>query len=388
MKLLLAYSFRNLITRRLTAALTAGGMALVVFAFAAILMLAEGLERALVDSGSYDNVVVIRKSANSEVQSTVSRYEAAIVETQPEIAAGPGGRPLAAREVVVLINLRKRGSRSSSNVTIRGTSEFSLMLRPQIRLVAGRLPRPGLSEIVVGEGIARRFQNAGYSETLSFAKRDWTVVGVFDAGNTGFNSEIWGDFEQFMQAFRRQAFSSVIFRLSDPAALNVLKGRIEGDPRLALEAKREIAYYQEQSEATATFLRILGTALTIIFSIGAVVGAMITMYAAVANRTAEIGTLRAVGFQRSAILTAFLAESLMLGFLGGAAGLALAAFLQFFTVSTTNFQTFSELAFQFRLSGAIVAEGVGFALVMGLAGGLLPAFRAARMNIVEALREA
>jgi ABC-type antimicrobial peptide transport system permease subunit len=180
----------------------------------------------------------------------------------------------------------------------------------------------------------------------------------------------------------------VILRLRGPEAFAAIKDRIAGDPRLSLEAKREIVYYQEQSEATATFLRILGTALTIIFSVGAVVGAMITMYAAVANRTAEIGTLRAVGFQRSAILTAFLGEALLMGLIGGAAGLALAAFLQFFTVSTTNFQTFAELAFQFRLSGTIVAEGMGFAIVMGLAGGLLPAFRAARMNIVEALREA
>src|SRR5512143_3219746 len=199
MKLLLAYSLRNLLTRRLTTTLTAGGMALVVFAFAAMLMLAEGLERTLVDSGSFDNVVVLRKSANSEVQSTVSRLEAAIVETQPGIVGGPGGRPLAAREVVVLINLRKRGSTSTSNVTIRGISEASLALRPQIRIAAGRMPRPGMSEIMVGEGIARRFQNAGYNEMLAFANRDWTVVGVFDAGNTGFNSEIWGDVEQLMQ---------------------------------------------------------------------------------------------------------------------------------------------------------------------------------------------
>jgi putative ABC transport system permease protein len=388
MKLLLAYSLRNLLARRLTATLTAGGMALVVFAFAAILMLAEGLRQALVDSGSYDNVVAIRKSANSEVQSTVSRAEAGIIETQPEIGAGPGGRPLAARELVVLINLRKRDSQSTSNVTIRGSSEFSLALRPQIRMVVGRLPRPGLSEIMVGEGIARRFQNAGYRETLSFANRQWRVVGIFDAGNTGFNSEIWGDAEQFMQAFRRQAYSSVIFRLREPEAFRAVKTRIEADPRLALEAKREIAYYQDQSEATATFLRILGTALTIIFSIGAVVGAMITMYAAVANRTAEIGTLRAIGFQRSAILTAFLAEALLMGLIGGMLGLALASFLQFFTVSTTNFQTFAELAFQFRLSGEIVAQAMSFSLIMGLVGGLLPALRAARMNIVEALREA
>ncbi len=388
MKLLLAYSFRNLLARRLTTLLTAGGMALVVFAFAAIVMLAEGLETTLVDSGSHRNAVAIRKSSNSEVQSGVGRTEAAIVATQPEVALDAHGRPLVAKEVVVLINLRKRGSGSPSNVTLRGVSGASAALRPQLRVTAGRMPRPGAAEIMVGESIARRFQGAGLDETLSFAKNDWKVVGVFDAGNTGFSSEIWGDADQLMQAFRRQAYSSVIFQLRDPDRLGPVKRRIEGDPRLTLDLKREVDYYREQSELTATFLRILGTALTVLFSIGAVVGAMITMYAAVANRTAEIGTLRALGFQRAAILKAFLVESLLLGLLGGLGGLGLASFLQFFTVSTTNFQTFSELAFQFRLSPEIVMEGMGFAVFMGLSGGLLPAFRAARMNIVAALREA
>jgi len=388
MKLLFAYSLRNLLARRLTTLLTAGGMALVVFAFAAIVMLAEGLETTLVDSGSFQNARVIRKSSNSEVQSGVSRVEAAIVETQPEIALDADGRPLAAKEVVVLINLRKRGATGTSNVTIRGVSGASSALRPQLRMAAGRMPRFGSAEIMVGEGIARRFQGAGLDDTLSFAKNDWKVVGIFDAGNTGFSSEIWGDADQLMQAFRRQAYSSVLFRLREPDRLEDVKQRIEGDPRLTLDLKREVDYYREQSEMTATFLRILGTALTIIFSIGAVVGAMITMYAAVANRTSEIGTLRAVGFQRSAILAAFLVESLLLGLAGGLGGLFMASFLQFFTVSTTNFQTFAELAFQFRLSLQIAIEGLGFAVIMGLAGGLLPAFRAARMNIVEALREA
>jgi ABC-type antimicrobial peptide transport system permease subunit len=241
---------------------------------------------------------------------------------------------------------------------------------------------------MVGEGIAQRFQNAGLDGTIAFARSDWRVTGIFDAGNTAFSSEIWGDAEQFMQAFRRQAYSSVILRMRDPDDFSAVKERIEADPRLTCEVKREVTYYREQSELTAKFLRVLGTALTLIFSIGAVVGAMITMYAAVANRTSEIGTLRAVGFQRSAILTAFLVESLLLGAAGGTGGLLLASFLQFFTVSTTNFQTFSELAFRFRLSPAILLEGMLFALLMGLAGGLLPALRAARMNIVEALRAA
>lgn len=386
MKLLLAYSLRNLLARRLTTALTAGGMALVVFAFTAILMLAEGLQRTLVDSGSPDNAVVIRRSSASEVQSMVARAEAAVVETQPEIASGADGRPLAAREVVVLINLRKR-SGGSSNVTIRGTSPASLELRPEVRMRSGRLPRAGLAEIVVGQGVAERFEGAEPDSRLGFAGREWTVVGVFDAGNTGFSSEIWGDAEQFMQAFRRVSFSSVVFRLRDPREFEAVKARLESDPRLQVDAKREIDYYRDQSEATATFLRILGTALSIIFSIGAVVGAMITMYAAVANRTAEIGTLRALGFGRSAVLLAFLAEALLLGALGGAAGLLLASGLQVFSVSTTNFQTFAELAFRFTLSPSILLEGIGFALGMGLAGGALPAWRAARMNIVAALRE-
>ncbi len=388
MRLLFAYSLRNMLTRRLTTLLTAGGMALVVFAFAAIVMLADGLETTLVDSGSFQNAIVIRKSSTSEVQSGVSRREAAIIETQPEVALDAAGRPLVAKEVVVLINLRKRGSESTSNVTIRGTSPASAALRPEVRLVEGRAPRPGSDEIMVGVGIARRFRNAGLNETITFARSDWRVVGVFDAGNTSFSSEIWGDADQFMQAFRRQAYSSVTLRMRDPESLAALAGRIAADPRLTCEVKREVTYYREQSELTAKFLRILGTALTLIFSVGAVVGAMITMYAAVANRTAEIGTLRAVGFQRGAILTAFLVESLLLGGAGGAGGLALASLLQMVTVSTTNFQTFAELAFRFHLSPAIVVEGMLFALFMGLAGGLLPAVRAARMNIGEALREA
>jgi ABC-type lipoprotein release transport system permease subunit len=255
-------------------------------------------------------------------------------------------------------------------------------------MVEGRMPRAGSNEIAVGRSIAERFQGAAFLGTLSFAATSWSVVGIFDAGNTGFSSEIWGDVDQLMRAFRRPAYSSVIFRLRDPMALDALKARIEGDPRLPLEVKREVTYYRDQSEVMAKFLRVLGTTLTIIFSIGAVVGAMITMYAAVANRTAEIGTLRALGFRRSAILTAFLSEALLLGLLGGLAGLFLSAFLQFFTVSTTNFQTFAETAFRYRLSTDIALQGIGFALVMGLAGGLPPALRAARMNIVEALREA
>jgi ABC-type lipoprotein release transport system permease subunit len=386
MAILFSYSFRNLWTRRLTTALTAAGMALVVFVFAAVLMLAEGLEKTLVQTGAYDNVVVIRKASQSEVQSGVDRAQASLIETQPEVAAAQSGRPFAAKEMVVLIELPKRGTGNASNVVIRGIGEHSFALRPQVRLVEGRPARPGSSEVVAGASVARRFSGAGLGERLRFGMRDWTVVGVFDAGATAYSSELWGDADQLMQAFRRPVYSSVLFRLRESSAFSAFKERVEADPRLTVEAKRETRYYADQSEVMAMFLRILGLTLTIIFSIGAMIGAMITMYAAVANRTSEIGTLRALGFSRASILAAFLMESMFLGLVGGAAGLFCATFMQLITISTMNWQTFSELAFSFTLSSGIAFKALFFALGMGFIGGVLPAVRASRMNIVEALR--
>jgi putative ABC transport system permease protein len=381
-----SYSFRNLWTRRLTTVLTASGMALVVFVFAATLMLAEGLQKTLVATGSYDNVIVFRKATQSEVQSGVERPSAAIVESQPEVAMGSDGKPLLAKELVVLINLPKRGSNKPANVVIRGVSATSAALRPQVRLVEGRLPRPGSAEVIAGASIARRFQGGGIGERLRFGMRDWTVVGVFDAGSTAFSSEIWGDVDLLMQAFRRPVYSSVLFKLRDAEAFAAVKQRLEGDPRMTLEAKRETTYYLDQSEAMAKFLRILGVTLTVIFSLGAMIGAMITMYAAVANRVTEIGTLRALGFARGSILAAFILEALFLGLLGGLVGIFAASFMQLITISTMNWQSFSELAFSFSLTGGIVARSLLFSLVMGLVGGVLPAFRAARLKIVDALR--
>jgi len=381
-----SYSFRNLWTRRLTTVLTASGMALVVFVFADTLMLAEGLRKTLVETGSYDNVIVIRKAAESEVQSGIDRQQAAIIGTQPEIAVGKDGNLLLAREMVVLISLTKRGTDKPANVVIRGIGDASLALRSQVRMVKGRMPRPGSSEVIAGDSVARRFRGGGIGETLRFGMRDWMVVGVFDAGTTGYSSEIWGDVDQLMQAFRRPVYSSVLFRLRDSSEFNALKERIESDPRLTVEAKRETRYYTDQSEMMATFLRILGITLTIIFSLGAMIGAMITMYAAVANRTAEIGTLRALGFRRRSILLSFLMESILLGLTGGVAGLFFASFMQLITISTMNWQTFSELAFSFTLTFPIAYQSLLFSMIMGLIGGVLPAIRASRMNITEALR--
>ena len=387
MRIPLSYSFRNLITRRMTTFLTASGMALVVFVYSSILMLSAGLERTLIETGSDDNVIVTRKAANSEVQSGVERQQVAIVESLPYIASGSNGLPLLAKELVVLISLAKRGSDKPANVVIRGIGSTSLVLRPQVRLIEGRMPRPGLAEIMAGASIAQRFKGGGIGETLRFGMRDWTVVGVFDAGATGFSSEIWGDAIQLMQAFRRPVYSSITFKLRNADEFAIVKEKLDNDPRLTLDVRRETEYYRDQSEAMAKFLRILGLSLTVIFSLGAIIGAMITMYAAVANRVREIGVMRALGFQSISIMVAFLMEALLLGLIGGITGLFLASFMQFITISTMNWQTFSELAFSFTLTFEIIYKSVIFSLLMGFIGGVIPAIRASRLKIVDALRE-
>lgn len=383
----ISYSLRNLATRRLTTFLTASGMALVVFVFASILMLSAGLEKTLIETGSDDNVIITRKSANSEVQSGIERGQASIVESLPDIATDSRGEPLLAKELVVLISLPKRGSDKPANVVIRGIQPASLLLRPQVVVREGRMPRPGSSEIMAGSSIAARFKGGGIGENLRFGMRDWIVVGVFDAGATGFSSEIWGDTTQLMQAFRRPTYSSITFRLRDSAAFSAVKAVLDGDPRLTVDVRRETQYYRDQSEAMAKFLRILGLSLTVIFSIGAIIGAMITMYAAVANRVGEIGTLRALGFRRSSVLAAFLLESLFLGLIGGITGLFCASFMQLITISTMNWQTFSELAFSFTLTFDIAWKALLFSVAMGFIGGVIPAIRASRLKIVDALRE-
>ena len=387
------YIVRNVYARRVTTLLTAGGMALVVFVFASVLMMTEGIRATLVATGQPDNVMVIRKGSGTEVQSSVGRDQAAVIESLPEIATGGSGATLLSKEPVAIINMPKRKAHESdpdkpSNIVVRGTSAAGFAIRPQVHIVEGRLFRPGTSEIIAGRSIARGFTGAGLGESLRFAQRQWTVVGIFDADGSAFDSEVWGDSEQLMQGFRRQAFSAVIFRLADAGRFDEVKEKLEGDPRLTVEVKREKQFYAEQSEALAKFIGYLGTTLSVIFSIGAIVGAMITMYASVAARTSEIGTLRALGFPRASILVAFLVEALAMGLIGGIVGLAAASAMQAVSLSTVNFQTFSELTFRFRITSGIVVQVFAFALFMGFVGGFLPAFRAARMKIVDALRAA
>lgn len=380
------YSLKNLLARRLTTCLTAGGIALVIFVFTAVLMLAYGLEKTLAATGSVDNAIVIRRGAQSEMMSMIDRETANIVKSQPEIAEGPDRAVLAAPEAVVVINLLKRGTSNPAHVQTRGVTAESFAIRPQVKITAGRLFRPGLSEVIVGSAAAGRFEGLQPGRTVRFAMRDWTVVGMFEAEGSGFESEIWLDAEQLLQAFRRPVFSSVTLRLSNPAGLASLRQRLEGDPRFTVEVKREQTFYADQSAMMANFIRVLGIFVTVIFSIGAMIGAMITMYASVATRTVEIGTMRALGFPRQSILLSFLVESLLLSLIGGVTGLLIASLLNAVTFSTVNFATFAELAFRFTLSPVIAIESLGFAVLMGFLGGFLPAVRAARQDIIQSLR--
>lgn len=363
-------------------------MALVTFVFAAVLMLAEGLEKTLVDTGSPDNAIVLRGSAETEVSSIVSRDSAAIIEVQPEVVLDSASQPVAAKECLVLVTLPKRGTDKPTNVVVRGIGPRSLELRRQVSLVAGREPRPGSRDVIAGKSIAERIKSAGLGGKVHFALADWDVVGVLDGKGTAFDSEVWADADQLMSAFRRNDYSVVILKVPGRDGFSRLRQRLESDPRLSAQVKREMDFYKEQSDVMAKFIRILGLAMTAFFSIGAILGAMVTMYTAVANRTREIGTLRALGFKRRDILGAFVMESLLLGTVGGAAGVGAASLLQFLTISTINWETFSELAFGFALTPSIALYSVGFSAGMGFIGGALPAWRAARLAIVDALRAA
>ena len=382
----MTYSLRNLVVRKLTTALTAGGMALVVFVYASVLMLDTGLKQTLVSTGEESNAIFVRRSAEVEVQSLVERHQAMIIENEPEVMIGPEGSPLVSKELVVLIALPKLGATEVSNVVIRGGGPAALSVRPRVKLTEGRMFRPGSNEIVIGGALAGRFEGVELGSSLRLAQREWQIVGRFDTGGSGFDSEIWGDNEQLMQTFRRNAFSSVVVRLTDPGSFDAFKARLEADPRLTVEAQREPLFYEEQSRVLSGFIRILGVALSLMFSVGAIIGATITMYAAVASRKMEIGVLGALGFRRSSILLAFLAEAMLLGFAGWVMGLGFASLMMTVKITTLNWTSFSELAFRFVLTPDIVMRTLVFSLAMGFLGGFLPALRAANMKVVDAIR--
>jgi putative ABC transport system permease protein len=380
------YALRNISKHKVTSLMTVAGVSLVVFVFAGSMMLSNGLRETLVDTGSADNVNIIRKSSQTEVMSIISYDQAQIIKADQAVARDSNGNPLVANEVFVLIGLPKRGDTTDANIVVRGINDMSFKLRPAVKIIQGRMWQDAGSEIIVGKSAAERYTGCAVGEKLRFGMREWTVVGTFEASGTGYESEIWCDILQASDAFRRPVYSSLTVRLSDTTQFEAFKARIEGDPRLPVDVKREKDYYEAQSRTIRTFINIAGTTISVIFSLGAIIGAMITMYAAVANRTREIGTLRALGFGRASILTVFLFESLLISLAGGLVGVGAAYFLNFLQISTTNWDTFSEIAFNFRLSLGIAFNALLFSLVMGLVGGFLPSVRASRLRIVDSLR--
>jgi putative ABC transport system permease protein len=387
MGLITNYNLRSMIVRKGTAAMTAGGIAMVVSVFVMTLAIAQGFKATLVASGSPGNAIVLRKGATAETVSAVLRSDVPIIESLPQVARGADGRALSSPELVTIIAVPRQTDNQPANVPVRGVGLRAFEVRDTLKFVEGRRFTPGTREVNVGRLAMGRFKGLTIGSDLKFGSSTWQVVGVFTADDAAFESEVWGDVDVMMPAFQRSGYQSITVKLADPSMFDSFKAAVEGDPRLYLQPKRELEYYAEQSQAMTTVIRVFGTFVTLILSIGAMFGAMNTMYAAVAYRTREIGTLRALGFSGSRIVTAFMAESIALALVGGVIGCLLALPVHGLSTGTTNFASFTEVAFKFRITPALMAGGLVFSAVMGAVGGLLPAIRAARIPVARALRE-
>jgi putative ABC transport system permease protein len=388
MKIPLSYNARSLLQRPASTALTALGIALVVAVFIGMLALANGFRAALTRTGSAQNVLVLRRGADSELSSGLDRESANILASSPHIASGADGKPMVSPEVYVLIPLPRVGKDTTAlaNVVVRGVSAAAWTVRNNLQIDEGRKPESGKAEICVGKKMAGRFDHTAVGDKLHFAGRDWNVVCRFSAGGSAFESEIWGENEQFMPVFRGEAFQSVTFRLKDPAAFDEAKRTLEADRRLTVDVHRESDFYTQQSQLLGRILQILALMITSIMAIGAIFGAINTMYAAVASRSHEIAVLLTVGFHPRSVLASFLVESALIAVVGGVMGALLALPVNGIVTSTTNWANFSEIAFSFRITPVLLLAGLVFAVVMGLVGGFFPAWRAARMQVVQALR--
>jgi putative ABC transport system permease protein len=382
------YNVRSLTRRRVTTGFTLLGLALVVFVVATVLMLRNGIVETLVTGGQPDNVVVLRSGANADIVSVVSREQAKLLGALDGVATDPkDGKPLLDPQVAVLISAQRASNAEDfANVTVRGLSERTLALHPNLKIAEGRMFKAGTSEIVIGRALVGRFTGAQLGAQWYFARRNWEVVGVVDAANSSFGSEVWGDVDQVMDAFHRSMYSTVVMKVRDAGAIPALAAQIASDPKLNLDARQERKYFADLSSNLSSLLTFLGLFVAIVFTLAATLGAAISMYAQVAARTREVGTLRAIGFRREAILVSFVFESTLLGLLAGVVGIAGASLMELASFTTINFGTFSEVTFHFKLSGGVIVVAEVFAAVMGYAGGLLPAIRASRMPIVVASR--
>ena len=384
----LSYSLRNIRVRWRLTLLAVVGITLVVAVFTVLMAMSEGFRAALRGSGRLDNAIVVTRGSASEMLSEVTPEDRNVILADSRLARGPDGQALASAESVMVMSLHKRIDGHRTNVTLRGVAPSAFDVRGGIRVVSGRRFRPGLAEVIAGRRILSRVRDLELGSSFRYRGQDLTVVGVFESDGAAFESEVWGDYASLNTILRRPAITNcMVLRMRDPAEIPALDRWIRSLPGASLQAVPERLYYENQGGQVAMVLRALAGLVAVVMGLGAVFGAMNTMYAIVAARTREIGTLRALGFSRRAILVSFVVESAALALIGGLLGCLLASAANGYTTGASNLQTFREVAYAFRITPAIVGAGMGFALVMGVLGGLLPSVRAARLSIAAAVRE-
>jgi len=382
----LRYNVRNLAVRKTTSAAAVLGLALVVFVFASVQMLSNGITRTLGRAASPDVAVVLRKGSTAELESTIDAPNVNLVLNSDALPA-PASGPRGVAELIVVILLDKVGTDGMSNATIRGVGPDSLPFRPSIKIVSGRVPNPGADEAIVGKALRGRFKGVDLEQSFDLKKnRPLRVVGVFEDGGSSYESEIWTDIENVRTSFHREGVVSSLRARVAPEKFDGFKASVESNRQLNLQVLREADYYEKQSEGTSTFINAMGIAIAVFFSIGAMLGAMITMHAAVANRQREIGTLRALGFGKGSILFSFLLESIFLSLIGGAIGALASLSMGLVSFSMVNFASWSEIVFSFEPTPKIIVTSMIFAAVMGIVGGFSPARRAAKVSPIDAMR--
>ena len=386
----ISYNVRSLLVRRTTTIATALGVALVVFVLAAALMLSTGIQKTLVSAGRSDTAIVLRKGSDTELASGIETRAVSLIQAAPGVKKDDTGAPLTIGEAVIVIAMDKIGATEGqvSNVQVRGVPDKVLKVRSEVRVVEGRPATPGTDEVIIGQGIAGRFKGVDLNQSFELKKnRNVKVVGIFEAGGSSFESEVWADIDTVRTSFGREGLvSSVTARLESPTKFEAFKATMESDKQLGLESFREDDYYKRQSEGTSIFVTVIGIVIAFFSSFGAMIGAMITMYAAVSQRKREIGTLRALGFSQPAIMLSFVIESAVLAIGGGLVGLVAASFLSFAKVSMMNFATWQEITFSFKPDPVVFIASLIAGAAMGILGGIFPAFRAARVSPIEAMR--
>lgn len=385
MALPIKYNLRNLTVRKGTTLATAITIGLTVMVYLMVMALARGIDLTLASSGEALNLIVLRNGSTAELNSSVTREQLNAL-TYLDGVERDGDQPLAAPEAITLIYRARKGMSQGSNITIRGVGPMSTKLRSGFQLVAGRMFQQGMAEAIVSRRIAERFQGMEVGDKFRIQAADYTVVGLFEAGGKAFESEIWVDVNSLASTVQRDSFSSVLLRVPDRATLDALAKRISDDQRLQLKAVSERKFYEDQQGTASGVLKGLGVFISFIMAVGAGFAGMNTMYAAVARRTKEVGTLRVLGFNRRSILVAFVIESVFIAVVGVGIGIVLALPLNFVSTGTSNFTNFSEIAFNFRVTPDLMLSALIFGAGIGLFGSLLPSLRAARFKIVDALR--